>query len=280
MPPALVGASSPLRVRLLQTDPVLGEVESNLAHLDELVARCSDFDLVVTPELATHGYHLGLLDDSHPLQLTDPRITRLGRHGPTVVLGLVEQVRHLVYDSAAIIVGDTVLAQRKLYLPTFRQWEERKYFSPGGAIRQYEIAGARLATLICNDLWQPVVPWLAAHAGAEVLVVPANSIVAEVGRPSHQVWETILAHTAVTLQCYVVFVNRVGVEGGARFWGGSRVIGPTGEILGQLRDDRGELDVELDIAGLRRLRRQWPLVGETRAEFVIASTRRLTEEAW
>lgn len=272
--------SDTLRVRLLQTDPALGDIDANLAHIEALIAQRPGVDLVVTPELATHGYHLGLLDDTDPLTLTDPRIRSLGSHGPAVVLGLVEQARHLVYDSAAIITGDAVHAQRKLYLPTYRQWEERKHFSPGAAIRQYEIAGAQLAALICNDLWQPVVPWLAAHAGAEVLAVPVNSVVAEVGRPSNEVWETILMHTAMTLQCYVVFVNRVGVEAGARFWGGSRVIGPTGETLGELGDEPGELEVELDIGRLRRLRRQWPLLREARPEFVIDATRRLAEEAW
>ena len=35
---------------------------------------------------------------------------------------------------------------------------------------------ARAAVLICNDAWQgPVLPWLAAQDGAELLLIPANS---------------------------------------------------------------------------------------------------------
>jgi predicted amidohydrolase len=269
---------SPLRVRLLQTEPVLGKVEANLARLDELVAASSGADLVVTPELATHGYHLGLLDDSEPLSLSDPRVTALGRHGPTVVVGMVEQAGHRVHNTAAVVGADSVGAQRKLYLPTYRQWEEHKHFSPGGAITHHEVAGTRLAVLICNDLWQPVLPWLAAHGGAEVLVVPVNSVVSEVGRPTSEVWESILVHAALALQTYVVFVNRVGLEGGGRFWGGSRVIGPTGETVLRLGDDVEEGEVELDIPGLRRLRREWPLLRETRPELIAAEAQRLVDE--
>jgi predicted amidohydrolase len=264
-----------LRVRLLQTDPVLGDVDGNLAHLDGLLSRGEPAHLAVTPELATHGYHLGLLDDSRPLTTADARVTRLGRHGSTVVLGMVEQCGRRVHNSAAVVTEGSVAVQRKLYLPTYRQWGERKHFTPGDTIEQHEVSGARVAVLICNDIWQAVVPWLAAHAGAEILVVPTNSAVSHLGRPINEIWETILQHAALTLQCFVVFVNRVGEEAGNRFWGGSRVIGPTGETLGRLEDDVAELTVELDLDGLRILRRQWPLLAETRPEVVAAAVQRM-----
>lgn len=268
------GGAGRLSVRVLQTDPVLGDVDGNLSRLDRQIAS-RDPALVATPELATHGYHLGALAGSDPLSPADERIVRLARHGSTVVLGMVEESLHRVYNSAAVVGAGSVTVQRKLYLPTYRQWEERKHFSPGDRIEQHEVHGARVAVLICNDMWQPVLPWLAVHAGAEVLVVPTNSAVSDIGSPTSEVWQTILRHAALTLQCYVVFANRAGVEEGSRFWGGSQVIGPTGEVLGALGPDVGELEVELDIAGLRALRRQWPLLRETRPALVSAELHRL-----
>lgn len=269
------GMRDALRVRLLQTDPVLGDVVGNLERLESKIAERRDVDLVVTPELATHGYHLGELSDSAPLSRRDERIARLGSHGPTVVVGFVEQHRHLVHNAAAVVGPESLAVQRKLYLPTYRQWEERKHFTPGSGLEQHDVAGTRLSVLICNDLWQAVVPWLAAHAGAEVLVVPVNSVVSKVGSDTVKVWETILLHAAVTLQCYVVFVNRVGTEGGSTFWGGSRVISPTGDVLDQLGEEPGELTVDLDLEQLRRLRREWPLLSESRAEFVASAAQDL-----
>lgn len=266
-----------LRVRVLQTDPQLGDVTGNLERLDSQIAERSDVDLVVMPELATHGYHLGDLPDSVPLGGDDARLARLGSHGPTAVVGFVEQNLHLIHNAAAVVGPESLTVQRKLYLPTYRQWEERKHFTPGAELERHDVAGTRLSVIICNDLWQPVVPWLAAHAGAEVVVVPVNSVVSEVASNTAKVWETILLHAALTLQCYVVFVNRVGTESGSTFWGGSRVISPEGDVLEQLGDGPGELTVDLDLERLRRLRREWPLLSESRADFVAGAAGNLAK---
>lgn len=273
-----VRATDSLRVRLLQTEPRLGDVAGNLARLDLLVSERPQADLVVAPELATHGYHLGELGDPAPLAGDDARLAALGGHGPTVVTGFVEQSRHHVHNSAAIVDADGVRVQRKLFLPTYGAWEERKHFRPGARTAVHHVGGAEISVLICNDMWQPVLPWLAAHAGAEVLVVPVNSVVSEVGSPTDQTWDLILRHAAITLQAYVVFVNRTGREGGATFWGGSRVISPQGTTLVELDDQPGTAEVDLDLAGLRTLRRRWPLLQESRFDLVAAEAARLHAE--
>ncbi|MHA7262238.1 nitrilase-related carbon-nitrogen hydrolase [Arthrobacter sp. TMN-37] len=275
---AMPAGADRLRVRLLQTDPVLGDVDGNLARLDALVQAGTDCDLVVAPELATHGYHLSEVPDIDPLQPDDERLLRLGRHGPAVVAGFAEAFRHHTFNSAALLTDGDPRIQRKMYLPTYRGWEERKHFRPGGRLLCHDLADTRLAVLICNDAWQPAVPWLAAHSGAEVLVVTVNSATSTVGISTERAWEIILLHAAVVLQSYVVFVNRSGRENERDFWGGSRVIDPSGEVLGQLGSEPGELTCDLDLGGLRRLRRQWPLLQESRAEIIAREAAQLSAE--
>ncbi|HEV8562581.1 MAG TPA: nitrilase-related carbon-nitrogen hydrolase [Actinophytocola sp.] len=125
-----VPEAPPLRVALLQTAPRLGDVSGNLAELSQRLSQVARCDLAVAPELATHGYHLGSLSNVPRLSLADPALVGLGRHGPAVVVGLAESVRHHRYNSAAIIDGERVDVQRKLYLPTYGPWEERKHFRP------------------------------------------------------------------------------------------------------------------------------------------------------
>ena len=276
--PAEPDDSAVLRVRLLQTDPTLGDVAGNLRKLDALVQDAVGRDLVVAPELATHGYHLGDIPDVAPLSPDDPRLLELGRHGPAVVVGFAEAFRQHTYNSAALLVDGEARIQRKMFLPTYRAWEERKHFRPGGELHCYDLPTTRISTLICNDAWQPPLPWIAAQGGAEVLVVPVNSSVSQVGVPTSRAWEILLLHAAVVLQTYVVFVNRCGDESGHRFWGGSRVISPSGEVLGQLGSEPGELDCDLDLGELRSLRRQWPLLQESRADVVARAAMRLAEE--
>lgn len=267
-----------LRVALVQTDPVLGEVETNLARLREQLREVAGSDVAVAPELALHGYHLETLADIDSMAVDDPRLRTLGDQGPVVIAGFVERGRHDQYNSAAVVDAGHSQVQRKLFLPTYRSWEERKHFRPGARLRRFELRAARVGVLICNDLWQPPIPWLAVHGGAEVLVVIANSVQSEAAVPVQTAWDILLKHTAVTLQSYVVFVNRVGTENGTRFWGASRVLGPDGEELMRLADEPDTAEVTLDLQALRALRRRWPLLREARLDLVAREVAALLAE--
>lgn len=267
-----------LRVALVQTDPVLGEVETNLARLREQLREVAGSDMAVAPELALHGYHLETLADIDSMAVDDPRLRTLGDQGPVVIAGFVERGRHDQYNSAAVVDAGHSQVQRKLFLPTYRSWEERKHFRPGTRLRRFELRAARVGVLICNDLWQPPIPWLAVHGGAEVLVVIANSVQSEAAVPVQTAWDILLKHTAVTLQSYVVFVNRVGIENGTRFWGTSRVLGPDGEELTRLADEPDTAEVTLDLQALRALRRRWPLLREARLDLVAREVAALLAE--
>lgn len=186
MSDALDQRDNRLKVRLLQTDPVLGDVEGNLARLDSQIAKARACDLVVTPELATHGYHLSDAPEAMPLQPDDSRLLGLGTHRPVSVVGFAEAFRHA--------------------------------------------------------------------------------------------WEILLLHTAIVLQSYVIFVNRSGQENQRDFWGGRRVVHPSGEVLATLGHDPGELDCVIDLDELRTLRRRWPLLQESRADLIAKATSQLADE--
>jgi predicted amidohydrolase len=77
----------------------------------------------------------------------------------------------------------------------------------------------------------------------------------------------------------VVFVNRVGAEGQFRYWGGSHVVDPWGNSVAEAVQDREQvLTVSLDLADVRRRRREGPLVKEARLGLVQRETQRLLDE--
>jgi len=266
-----------MRLRLLQSAPVLGEVEADLTQMWEAVDRAKGRDLVVTPELASHGYDIGSIPEVPPLSSNDSRLRSPSSQSPAVLLGFVEQALHGKHNSALLVGEAEPVVQRKLTLPTYREWEEAKHFIPGGRLRLGSVSGARVATLICNDIWQPQLAWLAAQQGAEVLLAPANSAVSEVGIPTAEAWEHQLRGIAVALQCYIVFVNRSGEESGRRYWGCSAVYDYQGEVIARGGAGVEEVDADLDLESLRRARRQTPLLKESRADVVLRETRRILE---
>ncbi|MBM0224635.1 carbon-nitrogen hydrolase family protein [Micromonospora sp. ATA51] len=265
---------------LLQTAPVFGAVEDNLAHIAELRGSLGPIDFALTPELSVNGYGFAPHRETDLFASDDPRLAALASTG--VGVGFAEKSPSGLPWNAYLLcdpLTGTRHLQRKLHPVSYAPWNEHLSFQPGTELQTAGFRAARFATAICNDMWHPVVPWLAAQSGAEVLVVPVASIEGSDPTGIRRTWEVILEHAAVLLQCYVVFVNRCGTDSGARFWGGSRVLGPDGSVRACLGDEPGAAVAELDITALRRLRAEVPLLAESRTGFLAGAlaTGRISE---
>ncbi len=194
------------------------------------------------------------------------------------VIGFAEAGRVHTYNSAAYLEGGRVRhVHRKLFLPTYDIWEERKHFTPGDALRAFDTPWGCAAVLICGDAWQPAVAALAVQDGARVLIVPACSTAR---KPDIQDdWRDICRFYARMLECFVVFVNRVGVEPGLDFWGGSHVHDPWGVCLAEAPvGEEALITADLDLGAVRRRRREMPLVKEARLGLLGRELDRLVAE--
>jgi predicted amidohydrolase len=277
-----------MRITLAQVASELGDIGANLVHADEIVrdAARERSDLVVFPELYLSGYSLGRVDADVALSANDPRLTHLSAIAPgtDVLVGFYEDGLGVhSYNAAAYYEDDKVVhTHRKLYLPTYDIFEERKHFSPGQSMRAYDTRHGRFATLICNDAWQPHLAFLAVQDGARMLIVPTNSAQSRFPEQydSRTYWRDITVFYARMFQCYVVFVNRVGDESEhLRFWGGSHIVDPWGKIICALPDDdEAIVTTQIDLAMVRKRRREVPLVREARLGLLAREATRLAEE--
>lgn len=260
---AVTARAGSLRVGLLQTGPTLGRVDENRARIAALGSELGEVDLVVTPELSLSGFGFGSDGTVDAMSSDDARLASLSLGSAAVGIGFAEQSpAGLPRNSYVVFDGERTHLQRKLHPVSYAPWNEHLLFEAGDSLDTAVIRGARCATVICNDMWHPVVPWLAARAGAEVLIVPVASIEGEDPAHIRRTWERIIMHAATVLQCYVVFVNRCGVDGGKRFWGGSRVIGPDGDTIVELDDAEGSVVATLDLGRVRDLRGRTPILAE------------------
>ncbi len=275
-----------MRIALAQIDCRLGDLDHNVAKTKRLMAEGRDAgaDLIVFPELILTGYSLGRIGHEVWLNADGPNITALTEEarGISAVVGFHEGgVGPRSFNSAAFLEAESLLhLHRKLYLPTYGAFEERKHFSPGQSMRAFDSHLGRMAILICNDAWQPSLPFLAVQDGAEVLLIPVNSALDE--SPGvldvQPQWKEITRFYAVMFQCYVVFVNRVGTEGDLCFWGGSHVVDPSGRTVAAAGPEETVLTVDLDLGAVRRRRWQLPLVKEARLALLERELGRLISE--
>lgn len=274
-----------MRVALAQTDCVLGDFEYNVETARAAVkqAAAQDAELVIFPELILHGYALGALEDDVSVAVGDRRMAELSELGPDVLVGFYEDGDLRRYNSAVYLSGGRVVhVHRKLFLPTYLTWEERKHFTPGQTMRAFDTRFGRMAVLVCNDFWQPVLPWIAVQDGAYALLAPTNSVTTTPrGTMLDNVdyWQDLLRYVARMQQTWVVFVNRVGEEGGATFWGGSRVIDPLGSIVAQApMSEPAVVVADIDLSKARWVRRTLPLISEARLGLVQREVKRLVDE--
>ena len=250
-----------------------------MARAREVVAkaRTQDAQLVVFPELQLSGYALAaaggdtaVTAEEAAAQVTD---------GVSALLGFHERDGERRYDSAVYVEdGSPLQVQRKLYLVDYAPFLEHAHFTAGEALRAFDTRLGRVAVLICNDAWQPFLPAFAAQGGAELLLVPAASSTAV--PEAEPYWRELTRFYARMLECYVVFVNRVGEEAGFTFWGGSHVVDPLGAVVTEApRLEESLLFADVDLGRVAARRRELPLLGEMRPELLRAELERVAGRA-
>ncbi|PZS19148.1 MAG: amidohydrolase [Pseudonocardiales bacterium] len=273
-----------MRVALAQVDCVLDDIEANLHTAKAAVAQAAEqgAELVVFPELALHGYPLGS-SSADPITAGDGRLRSLGAEaGVAVVTGFREDAGLHAYNSVAYLDGPAMLhLHRKLYLPNYDIWEERKHYAPGQSLRAFSTPHGRMGILTCNDAWQPFCPFLLAQDGAEVLIIPANSVDTRAPEvlDSHAYWRELLRSIARMNEMWVIFVNRVGATGRLEFWGGSSIVDPAGRVVAEAPVKQEALIVaDIDVGAARRRRRELPLLKDARLGLLARELHRLIEE--
>ncbi|CAG0968176.1 omega-amidase [Phycisphaerales bacterium] len=124
---------------------------------------------------------------------------------------------------------------------------------------RWEGAGLTVCPAICYDLRFPEVFRAGLKKGAEMYAVGACWPAV---RKEH--WRTLLIARAIENQAFVLGCNRVGKDpgppaaAGLEYAGGSIVVGPKGEVLGELGPVEDVLSVEVDAARVREWRGAFP----------------------
>jgi predicted amidohydrolase len=230
-----------LRVLVAQLAPIPHDVDANLATVLRVLDEHPDVDLAVFPELFLHGYTLPGIG-TLALDRRDAAIGRLqdasAAHGTALVVGFAERLT----DPDGRSAGDGLPANSALCLDeqgrvaaVYRKvhlfGDEARHFSRGHEYPVATVLGRRLAPLICFDIEFPEPARTIALAGAELLVTVSANMAPYLGE------HALFARArAVENRLTHVYCNRVGVESGLTFVGGSCVVDPAGRVLDAAAD--------------------------------------------
>lgn len=291
--PQSQSASRTLGLRLQQSNPSLGNFQSNLdqqlAHAE--AAAADGRQLVLFPELSLTGYFLKDQVAELAIELDDPRLHPLRElsQSITIAIGLVERGRgDRLYNTLAVFEdGELIHRHRKVHLVTYGMFEEGRDFAEGDRYRAFDCKHGRFGVLICEDAWHTVGGYLYGLADVDAILVSSASPLRGLeaarveGQPSSSdAVETLLGAQALLFQTYVAYSNRVGWEDGIGFGGGSALFGPDGRQVARLDGfEPGHLDVDLSAAALRRARQATPLRRDERPSLLLDGLMQHFEEA-
>ena len=124
-----------MKVAIYQTSPALLDLKANLEEVTTKIreGREKGAQLIVFPELALTGYFVGQEYHEVALRLDSREIKQLvsATKGTAAVIGFIEESASMnFYNSALVAVdGEILFAYRKLNLPNYGVFEERKFFS-------------------------------------------------------------------------------------------------------------------------------------------------------
>jgi NAD+ synthase (glutamine-hydrolysing) len=281
-----------VRIAIAQIAPRLGALEANLQGHHELLdeARAKGSDLIVFPELGLTGYLLQDLAAEVAMRLDDPRLADLAAAtvGLSAVMSFVEESADNRLFIAAGLFEDGELrhVHRKLFLPTYGMFDERRFFAQGDALRATPSRlGAGIGIGICEDFWHLAVPQLLALDGAQILINVSSSpgrdlaAINESGLGTATSWRTLMRAFAQLTTSFVVFCNRVGVDESISFWGGSEVIAPSGQaVFSAPLYDEGLFTTEIALQDVRRERIALPLLRDERPELQVRELGRIVAE--
>ncbi|MGA1979137.1 MAG: NAD+ synthase [Sedimentisphaerales bacterium] len=225
-----------MRIALGQFNAVVGDLAGNAEKMRSIYtdALRSNVDLLIFPELAICGYPPeDLLLKRHFLEDCRTAVEKLAADCPqgTIIVGFAEQSGSNGYNSAAILQnGKISKIYRKVLLPNYGVFDERRYFQAGTKPVVIKVAEFGVAITICADVWD--IKWLAnflRDVGQIHIVLNISASPFYTGKTKQR--QAILSRCAKEFNCAVSYCNLVGGQDEIVFDGRSMFADSSGKIV-------------------------------------------------
>ena len=225
-----------LRLALAQVNGLVGGFKENAEKVKSVCAKVRKMgaDVVLFPELMVTGYPPeDLLLKEKFIEDCQKTLKKIASttHGLTAVVGYAEKEAGKLYNSAALICdGKHVATARKMLLPNYGVFDEKRYFTEGEEPLRFSLKGAQIGLTICEDIWEESGPGKSLSKHIDLLINISSS-------PYHkgkaQVRRQMIIKRAKAYKCPIAYVNLVGGQDELVFDGNSLVVGSDGGIIAQ-----------------------------------------------
>ena len=273
-----------MKVLIAQMSSYLGNTEKNLRKMIGIIEKAieSKNELVIFPELSLTGYLLEELVYEVGIKKVPNELLELSKK-ISIIFGAVEYGEDFyTYNTAYYLEdGEVKYKHRKVYLPTYGMFSEGRYFKKGNKIQAFETKFGKIGMLICEDAWHQPSHYILSQDGAKYIFVLTCSPTRVSGETVtiSDGWNAILQASALCNNVYTIMANRVGVEDGVTYWGGSAVFSPDGNRIksGKYFEEE-EIEINLPLSAVRRVRALSPNAKDENNDLILREIKRVKYE--
>lgn len=246
-----------ISISIIQSDIIWEDKQSNLKNYQEKIDQIDSTDLIILSEMFTTGFSM------------NPNNVSETMGGETI-----QWMKYNADKMNSAICGSIIIKEDNKYFNRFiwvnpdgsiHHYDKRHLFSIAGESEVYtpgnskliiEYKGWKICPLICYDLRFPV--WSRNVEEYDLLIYVANW-----PAKRKSAWKSLLLARAIENQCYVVGVNRIGLDNsGNSHSGDTSIINALGDVI-YIRSHSEDLyTTNISKIELEKVRKQFPFLND------------------
>ena len=268
-----------LRIAVAQFNATVGDLTGNVERIIAcaVAAKARGAQVLLTPELALCGYppeDLLLRPDFYRAcsRALDDLARRIEESAPglAAVVGHPEEHAGRRYNAATVIENGLKKAvYRKMRLPNYEVFDEKRYFEAGSEACVVMLGGVRCGINICADIWEAGAAELSREAGAELLLV-LNASPCHLEK--HQQRAQVLGERIAATGIPAIYANLVGGQDELVFDGASFALDAHGNCrmrLPSFEEALGIVDFDHNRLHSEQLAEELPVEAEAYRALVL-----------
>ncbi|MDD5477806.1 MAG: NAD+ synthase [Candidatus Omnitrophica bacterium] len=248
-----------LRVAIAQVNSTVGDLQGNAAKIIRYIEKAKDYgtDIICFPELALCGYPPeDLLLKPKFISDNIDALENLAKNingNVVAIVGFADGRFKETYNAAAIIYNRQIKGvYRKIFLPNYGVFDERRYFDPGNKSLVFGLRDFIFGVNICEDIWYPDGPTKSQAASGAKLILNINASPYYAAKFKER--QAIITNQAKTNKVFVVYANLVGGQDELVFDGQSMIVDNKGKMLACAKAFAEDLLIQDLAIPVRRIR--------------------------
>ena len=228
-----------LKVVIIQSDLVWENPKQNRKNFSEKIKSISNkVDVIVLPEMFSSGFTMNAeavaeTVDGKTVAWMQKKALKTG----AAIVGSLIILEHKKYYNRLLFVEPSGAITTYNKRHTFTLAGENKIYTAGTEKVVIDYKGWRICPMVCYDLRFPV--WARNVENYDVLFYVANW-----PKPRVVAWDTLLKARAIENMCYVIGVNRIGLdEAQNEYSGNSAVYDVLGNVISNIKPNKEQIEV-------------------------------------